>query len=67
MLKHRNGQPRPLANQVVAITENARPCPPGGDCPTFGPSSAVDWVLEVPAGSVATWGLRPGDTIVLER
>ena len=53
--------------QVVAIFADAQPCVRGEPCPTFGPASAVDYVLEVPAGSAKTWGLEKGAPITLKR
>jgi uncharacterized protein len=52
-------------SRVVFIEANARPCPSMDDCPTFGPDTPVDYVLEVPAGSVARWGLKTGDAMQL--
>lgn len=53
------------AGKVVALYADAQPCPPNGNCPTFGPDTPVDYVLEVPAGSAARWGLKAGDAIAL--
>lgn len=53
--------------QVLAVYADRQPCPPEGPCPTFGPRVAVDWVLEVPAGSAKAWGLVAGDAIALSR
>lgn len=53
--------------KVVGLYENAQPCPPGGPCPTFGPDTPVDYVLEVPAGSAERWQLKVGDSIQLTR
>lgn len=52
---------------VLAVYQNAQPCLPDAPCPTFGPSVPVDWVLEVPAGSAAAWGVSPGSPIRLVR
>lgn len=52
---------------VVHIEENAQPCPDRTNCPTFGPDGLVDYVLEVPAGSAARWGVKRGDAIKLVR
>jgi uncharacterized membrane protein (UPF0127 family) len=52
-------------NRVVAVYADAKPCPPSGYCPTFGPDTPVDYVLEVPTGSAARWGLKAGDAITL--
>jgi uncharacterized membrane protein (UPF0127 family) len=53
--------------QVVAVYADAQPCVRGRPCPTFGPDVPVDYVLEVPAGSCAEWGLKAGGTIRLVR
>lgn len=53
--------------RVVHIEENAQPCPDRANCPTFGPDEPVDYVLEVPAGSAARWGLKKGDAVRLQR
>lgn len=55
------------AGKVIMIYADAQPCAPGGPCPTFGPDEAVDYVLEVPAGSAKAWGLEKGAAIVLHR
>lgn len=52
-------------SRVVAVYADAKPCPPSGYCPVFGPETAVDYVLEVPTGSAARWGLKTGDAITL--
>lgn len=52
-------------DRVVAVYADAQPCKPAGYCPTFGPETPVDYVLEVPAGSAARWGLKAGDAITL--
>ena len=52
-------------NRVVAIYADRQPCPSLDDCPTFGPSIPVHYVLEVPAGSCARWGLKEGMDIRL--
>jgi uncharacterized membrane protein (UPF0127 family) len=52
-------------SRVVAVYADAKPCPPSGYCPVFGPETAVDYVLEVPAGSAARWGLKTGDALTL--
>jgi hypothetical protein len=53
--------------RVVALFADAQPCVPGERCPTFGPEEPVDYVLEVPAGTAAEWGIRKGDTLRLVR
>jgi uncharacterized membrane protein (UPF0127 family) len=42
---------------VLAVYPDAQPCVPGQDCPVFGPTIPVDFVLEVPAGSAKAWGV----------
>lgn len=54
-------------DHVVEVVSDAQPCVPDGPCPTFGPDQLVDYVLEVPAGSAAHWGLKAGDPITLAR
>lgn len=53
--------------RVVAVFPDAQPCVPGGPCPTFGPPSPVDYVLEVPAGSAKAWGVRVDSPSLLTR
>ncbi|MEB3284116.1 MAG: DUF192 domain-containing protein [Candidatus Sericytochromatia bacterium] len=53
------------SNSVLAIYEDAQPCVPGENCFSFGPPELSNYVLEVPAGSVARWKLRVGDPITL--
>jgi uncharacterized membrane protein (UPF0127 family) len=53
--------------RVVAVYRDAQPCVPGRECPTFGPGVPVDYVLEVPAGSCADWGVENGTAIELVR
>lgn len=52
-------------NKVIFIQPDAQPCPDRINCPTFGPDTPVHFVLEVPAGSVARWGLKTGDAMTL--
>lgn len=53
--------------KIVFIEKNAQPCPSRDKCPTFGPDTAVNYVLEVPAGSIDSWGAKVGDPIELVR
>lgn len=53
--------------RVLAVYPDRQPCPAEGPCPSFGPDVPVDWVLEVPAGSAAAWGLSRDAEIRLER
>lgn len=53
--------------QVVYVEADAQPCPDRANCPTFGPSEPVDYVLEVPAGSAKTWGVKVGSAALLSR
>jgi uncharacterized membrane protein (UPF0127 family) len=55
------------ANKVVMVFADAQPCKVGERCPTFGPGTPVDYVLEVPAGSAKAWGVETGDAIALHR
>lgn len=48
---------------VVHILENVPPCPAEGECPSFGAEEPVRWVLEVPAGTIARYGLKTGDVM----
>jgi uncharacterized membrane protein (UPF0127 family) len=52
---------------VLAVYQDEPPCVPGQDCPVFGPTSAVDAVLEVPAGSCARWGVKIGGPVSYTR
>ena len=54
-------------DKIVFIEKNAQPCPSREDCPTFGTTTPVNYVLEVPAGSVTEWGIKVGDPIQLVR
>jgi uncharacterized membrane protein (UPF0127 family) len=47
-------------NKVTGVYANEPPCAPQGPCPDFGPNSPVDFVIEVPAGSAAAWGVTLG-------
>lgn len=53
--------------RLHALYEDVQPCLQDEACPSFGPDDAVDWVLEVPAGSARRWGLKAGDPVVLVR
>lgn len=53
--------------KVIAIYPDAQPCLPGENCFSFGPQELSDYVLEVPAGSVASWKLKVGDAITLKK
>jgi uncharacterized membrane protein (UPF0127 family) len=53
--------------KITYIERDAQPCPSRADCPSFGPNTAVDYVLEVPAGSVAEWKVKVGDSITLTK
>ncbi len=47
--------------RVVQIVHKAPPCPgPSNTCPSYGGAFPAAYVLEVPAGSVAANGLKPG-------
>lgn len=53
--------------KIVMIRSDAQPCVTIADCPTFGPGTPIDYVLEVPAGSAKTWGLKQNDPIKLTK
>ncbi|HEY9720775.1 MAG TPA: DUF192 domain-containing protein [Oscillatoriaceae cyanobacterium] len=46
--------------KVVSITAEAPPCPASGTCPTFGPDTPVDYVVEINAGQAAKYGVKDG-------
>lgn len=48
---------------VVHTLENVPPCPETGECPSFGAGQLVQYVLEVPAGTIARYGLQTGDVM----
>lgn len=48
---------------VVHMVEDVPPCPSEGECPSFGAGQPVRYVLEVPAGTVARYGLQIGDVM----
>lgn len=54
--------------QVVDLTANV-PAPssdtPLSELPTYSPSESVDWVLELPAGSIEQWQVELSDQFVL--
>jgi uncharacterized protein len=52
-------------NQIKYITENAPPCQKE-PCPTYGPSSFVDRVIELRGGRARELGLKKGDFIGLK-
>jgi uncharacterized membrane protein (UPF0127 family) len=52
--------------EVVDFTPNVPP--PGAsvtrsELPTYGPNTPVDWVLEIPAGSIEEYGIELGETV----
>lgn len=52
--------------EILHIVENAPPCDdPDRDCPEYGPMFYSDFVLELPAGSVESHGIRLNDRILL--
>gem|GEM_PF-6417361 len=51
-------------NRILALYHDAPPCPSREDCPAFGPSEPVDYVLEVNAGSARRWQANVGDRII---
>jgi uncharacterized membrane protein (UPF0127 family) len=50
--------------QVVFIEQGLQPCGPN-ECPSFSPSTAAMYVLEVNAGFVSTHGVSTGDTFTI--
>jgi uncharacterized membrane protein (UPF0127 family) len=46
--------------KVVGVYADEPPCDPQNPCPDFGPTTPVDFVIEVPAGSAAKWGVKLG-------
>jgi uncharacterized protein len=48
--------------EVIAVIADVPPCLED-PCPTYGPDSPVDAVLELAAGRAATLGVAPGHTI----
>jgi len=54
-----------LSHQVVEIAANTPPCPftSAKECPHFGGHKMAVYVLELPAGSAAKFGLREGDRL----
>lgn len=54
-----------LNRQVVEISANTPPCPSSSakECPHFGGRKMAVYVLELPAGSVARFGLKEGDRV----
>lgn len=52
------------AKKIVQIVHKAPPCPgPREACPSYGGAFPASYVLEVPAGSAAANGLKPGMTL----
>ncbi len=49
-------------NRVVAIAANVPPCK-SNPCPTYGPQTKIDRVIELPGGRAIELGLQPGDAI----
>lgn len=52
---------------IRTIREKAPPCPPelGNDCPQYTPDVPVQYVLEVPGGYSALFGVKTGDRVDL--
>lgn len=48
--------------RVVHIERDVPPCK-SDPCPSYGPSRAALYVLELPAGAAARLGLKPGDRL----
>jgi uncharacterized membrane protein (UPF0127 family) len=51
--------------RITALYPKEPPCKPSGNCPPFGPGTPVNFVLEMPAGTIARYGLHPGDAASL--
>ena len=50
--------------KIVQIVHKAPPCPgPSNQCPSYGGAFPASYVLEVPAGTAAANGLKPGMTL----
>jgi hypothetical protein len=52
-------------NKVQAIAKNAPPCQ-SEPCPTYGPSTLVDAVIELKGGRAEELGLNVGDSVAIE-
>ena len=52
-------------NRIVAIAANVPPCNVN-PCPTYGPETKIDGVIELPGGRAIELGLQPGDLIAIE-
>lgn len=54
--------------EIVSLVEEAPPCrevdPEQSDCPVYSSVEPVQYVLEIPAGSVQAQGIRLGDRVV---
>jgi uncharacterized membrane protein (UPF0127 family) len=49
-------------NKVIAIYHNVQPCKKN-PCPTYGPLTEIDRVIELPGGRAKTLGLQIGDNL----
>lgn len=54
-----------LDDQVKAVIPNVPPCT-SDPCPTYGPGTDVNQVLELRSGRAAELGIKAGDRIVIE-
>lgn len=52
--------------RIVDLTPDVPHDPPGDELPVYRPSEPADQILEVPAGTAARHGWRPGDPVVVE-
>lgn len=54
-----------MNRQVVEISPNTPPCPSQSakECPSFGGHKMAVYVLELPGGAAARFGLRDGDVV----
>jgi hypothetical protein len=54
-----------LKGKVQAVSSNVPPCTTD-PCPTYGPDTLVDQVIELRAGRALELGLKQGDRVVLQ-
>ena len=53
--------------EIRSIAANVPPCDrPDEQCPAYGPSEAIDRVIELRGGRAAELGLKVGDRVVIE-
>lgn len=54
-----------LKGKVQAVSSNVQPCT-ADPCPTYGPTTLVDQVIELRAGRAQELGIKQGDRLVLQ-